>query len=214
MNLLRFLASPILCIILVLVTTTCAFSSSKEKDGLKVYEKAGKPTIVFSLVPRIKNENLSPQQCENLIRNLNKSLQQEFNEAGFETHQDRMISGFLQDSCKRSYATQQQDVTEGEIIIIARENMVDYVVIGLSELTITYDDDYEQYIAMADINGDFLGVEYDPPEAYALNLTGEYMHPDRNSLIKLALVDIARKVARLRTINTVLKHWDNNNKKR
>ncbi|SDL04130.1 hypothetical protein SAMN05660337_1874 [Maridesulfovibrio ferrireducens] len=197
--------------ILLLFTASCAFSG---QDGFKVYEKSGKPTIVFSLVPRIKNENLSLQECDNLIRNLNKSLQQEFNEAGFETHRDRMITGFLLDSCKRSYATQQQTVTEDEIIAIARDNAVDYVVIGLSEISITFDEDYEQYTALVDINGDFLGVENDPPVSYAMNLTGEYMHPDKDRLIKLALIDISRKISRLRTIDTVLKHWERNAKKK
>ncbi|WP_321404616.1 hypothetical protein [Maridesulfovibrio sp.] len=198
--------------LLVLSFATTGFCGSK--DGYKIYKKTGKPTIVFSLVPRIKGENLSPQECENLIRNLNKSLQQEFNEAGFETHRDRMITGFLLDSCKRSYATSQQTVTEDEIISIARDNLIDYVVIGASEVDIEYDEDYEQYSALVDINGDFLGVEFDPPTSYALNLTGEYMHPKKDRLIKLAVIDIARKIARLRTIDTVLTHWQENNKKR
>lgn len=199
-------------VLLVLFLASAGFCGSK--DGFKIYDKKGRPTIVFSLVPRIKGENLSPQECENLIRNLNKSLQQEFNEAGFETHRDRMITGFLLDSCKRSYATSQQTVTEDEIISIARDNAVDYVVIGMSEVEIEYDEDYEQYTALVDINGDFLGVEFDPPSSYALNLTGEYMHPKKDRLIKLAMIDISRKIARLRTIDTVLKHWERNNKKK
>ncbi|NDV24605.1 hypothetical protein [Desulfovibrio sp. JC022] len=202
----------IISALLVLSFATAGVCGSK--DGYKIYKKTGKPTIVFSLVPRIKGENLSPQECENLIRNLNKSLQQEFNEAGFQTHRDRMITGFLLDSCKRSYATSQQTVTEDEIISIARDNAVDYVVIGASEVDIEYDEDYEQYSALVDINGDFLGVEFDPPTSYALNLTGEYMHPKKDRLIKLAVIDIARKIARLRTIDTVLTHWQENNKKR
>ncbi|WP_432735650.1 hypothetical protein [Maridesulfovibrio sp. FT414] len=203
--------------VLVSIVLVAVFASTglcAGKDGFKIYSKKGKPTIVFSLVPRVKGENLSPQECENLIRNLNKALQQEFNEAGFETHRDRMITGFLLDSCKRSYATSQQTVTEDEIIDIARDNLVDYVVIGASEVDISFDEDYEQYTALVDINGDFLGVEFDPPTSYALNLTGEYMHPDKDRLIKLAVIDLARKIARLRTIDTVLKHWDANNKKK
>lgn len=196
--------------LLVLAFATTGICGSK--DGFKIYKKKGRPTIVFSLVPRIKGENLSPQECENLIRNLNKSLQQEFNEAGFEAHRDRMITGFLLDSCKRSYATQQQTVTEDEIISIARDNYVDYVVIGMSEVDIEFDEDYEQYSALVDINGDFLGVEFDPPTSYALNLTGEYMHHNKDRLIKLAMIDIARKIARLRTIDTVKKHWKEHNK--
>ncbi len=212
MKLNRISLSILICIMLVAVSASSGFCGSK--DGFKTYEKKGRPTIVFSLVPRIKGENLSPQECENLIRNLNKSLQQEFNEAGFETHRDRMITGFLLDSCKRSYATSQQTVTEDEIIAIARDNYVDYVVIGASEVDIEFDEDYEQYSALVDINGDFLGVEFDPPTSYALNLTGEYMHPKKDRLIKLAMIDIARKIARLRTIDTVLKHWDRHNKKK
>ncbi|WP_320176247.1 hypothetical protein [Maridesulfovibrio sp.] len=208
----RSLISIIISALLVMSFAASGICGSK--DGYKIYKKSGKPTIVFSLVPRIKGENLSPQECENLIRNLNKSLQQEFNEAGFETHRDRMITGFLLDSCKRSYATSQQTVTEDEIISIARDNAVDYVVIGASEVDIEYDEDYEQYSALVDINGDFLGVEFDPPTSYALNLTGEYMHPKKDRLIKLAVIDIARKIARLRTIDTVLTHWKENNKKR
>jgi hypothetical protein len=76
---------------------------------------------------------------------------------------------------------------------------------------IIYDEDYEQYSALVDINGDFLGVKSDPPTSYALNLTGEYMHPNKDRLIKLAVIDIARKIARLRTIDTVLTHWKENN---
>ena len=182
------------------------------KDGYKIYNKSGKPTIVFALIPRIKGENFTQQECENLTRNLNKSLQQEFNEAGFETHRDNAITGFLLDACKQSYATSQQTVAENEIIAIARDDAIDYVVIGMSEVEIEYDEDYEQYSALVDINGDFLGVEYDPPKSYALNLTGEYMHPNKDRLIKLAIIDISRKIARLRTIDTVLKHWDHNNK--
>ncbi|WP_320169353.1 hypothetical protein [Maridesulfovibrio sp.] len=208
----KFTLSALLGIIMLSVFATTGFCGSK--DGYKIYARKGKPTIVFSLVPRIKGENLSPQECENLIRNLNNSLQQEFNEAGFETHRDRMITGFLLDSCKRSYATSQQTVTEDEIIDIARENYVDYVVIGASEVDIQFDEDYEQYSALVDINGEFLGVESDPPTSYALNLTGEYMHPNKDRLIKLAMIDIARKIARLRTIDTVLKHWEQNNKKK
>lgn len=207
-----FTLSALICIIMITVFATTGICGSK--DGYKIYAKKGRPTIVFSLIPRIKGENLSPQECENLIRNLNKSLQQEFNEAGFETHRDRMITGFLLDSCKRSYATSQQTVTEDEIIDIARDNYVDYVVIGASEVDIDYDEDYEQYSALVDINGDFLGVEFDPPTSYALNLTGEYMHPQKDRLIKLAVIDIARKIARLRTIDTVLRHWEENNKKK
>ncbi len=207
-----YIMTAVLPVLLVLVFATTGLCGSK--DGYKIYKKKGKPTIVFSLVPRIKEENLSPQECENLIRNLNKSLQQEFNEAGFETHRDRMITGFLLDSCKRSYATQQQTVTEDEIISIARDNAVDYVVIGMSEVDIEYDEDYEQYSALVDINGDFLGVEFDPPTSYALNLTGEYMHPNKDRLIKLAMIDVARKIARLRTIDTVLTHWKENNRKK
>lgn len=208
----RITFSVILSAVIVLAFASSGLCGSK--DGFKTYEKKGRPTIVFSLVPRIKGENLTPQECENLIRNLNKSLQQEFNEAGFETHRDRMITGFLLDSCKRSYATSQQTVTEDEIISIARDNYVDYVVIGASEVDIEFDEDYEQYSALVDINGDFLGVEFDPPTSYALNLTGEYMHPNKDRLIKLAVIDIARKIARLRTIDTVLKHWDRHNKKK
>ncbi|CCO25185.1 hypothetical protein [Maridesulfovibrio hydrothermalis] len=208
----KLILSTLLSIMLITAFAGSGFCGSK--DGFKIYDRKGKPTIVFSLVPRIKGENLSPQECESLIRNLNKSLQQEFNEAGFETHRDRMITGFLLDSCKRSYATQQQTVTEDEIISIARDNAVDYVVIGMSEVDIEYDEDYEQYTALVDINGDFLGVEFDPPSSYALNLTGEYMHPQKDRLIKLAMIDISRKIARLRTIDTVLKHWERNNKKK
>ena len=208
----RILLCTLISSLLILSIATSGICG--RKDGYKIYKKTGKPTIVFSLVPRIKGENLSPQECENLIRNLNKSLQQEFNEAGFETHRDRMITGFLLDSCKRSYATSQQTVTEDEIISIARDNLIDYVVIGASEVDIEYDEDYEQYSALVDINGDFLGVEFDPPTSYALNLTGEYMHPKKDRLIKLAVIDIARKIARLRTIDTVLTHWKENNKKR
>ncbi len=208
----NFTLSALLSILLVVAFVSTGYCGSK--DGFKIYEKKGQPTIVFSLVPRIKGENFTPQECENLIRNLNKSLQQEFNEAGFETHRDRMITGFLLDSCKRSYATSQQTVTEDEIISIARDNFIDYVVIGASEIDIEYDEDYEQYSALIDINGDFLGVEFDPPTSYALNLTGEYMHPKKDRLIKLAIIDISRKIARLRTIETVLKHWERNNKKK
>ena len=203
------LLSLIVAVILVMSFAVTGICGSK--NGYKIYKKSGKPTIVFSLVPRIKGENLSPQECENLIRNLNKSLQQEFNEAGFETHRDRIITGFLLDSCKRSYATSQQTVTEDEIISIARDDYIDYVVIGASEVDIIYDEDYEQYSALVDINGDFLGVKSDPPTSYALNLTGEYMHPNKDRLIKLAVIDIARKIARLRTIDTVLTHWKENN---
>ncbi|WP_319761273.1 hypothetical protein [Maridesulfovibrio sp.] len=200
-----------LIVAVILVMSFAATGICGSKNGYKIYKKSGKPTIVFSLVPRIKGENLSPQECENLIRNLNKSLQQEFNEAGFETHRDRIITGFLLDSCKRSYATSQQTVTEDEIISIARDDYIDYVVIGASEVDIIYDEDYEQYSALVDINGDFLGVKSDPPTSYALNLTGEYMHPNKDRLIKLAVIDIARKIARLRTIDTVLTHWKENN---
>ncbi|WP_027721389.1 hypothetical protein [Maridesulfovibrio zosterae] len=212
MSKVKFTMSSLLSILLVAVFVSTGFCGGK--DGYKIYNKTGKPTIVFALIPRIKGENFTQQECENLTRNLNKSLQQEFNEAGFETHRDNAITGFLLDACKQSYATSQQTVAENEIIAIARDDAIDYVVIGMSEVEIEYDEDYEQYSALVDINGDFLGVESDPPKSYALNLTGEYMHPKKDRLIKLAIIDISRKIARLRTIDTVLKHWDHNNKRK
>ncbi|WP_027179830.1 hypothetical protein [Maridesulfovibrio bastinii] len=192
-------------LIVILIFGLSSVCSGAAKEGLDNGE--GKPTIVFALIPRIKNDKLSQQECNNLVRNLNKSLQQEFNEAGFITHRDRIILGFSIDACKRSYATQNQSVAEDEIISIARDDGIDYVVIGLSEISISYDEDYDEYSAMVDINGDFLGINQNPPVSYAMNLTGEYSHPNKENLIKLSVVDISRKLARLRTIKTILKNW-------